>query len=142
MSRVEEINQRISERIKGDNPQFLFSPRPVSTKYTLMPVIDERTYPKETIKTKPVFDTSRHFLPGSSAPISGKIDQIDTETKLIRPKDYTPSPTSDLYETVIPVTPSAQPFPLLFSHVRMKPNTTAYPEKQLFYNDTRIKNIY
>jgi len=141
MNRVDELNQRLAERNKGDEPQFYFSPRPVATKYTMFPVIDDRTYPKVPITTKPVFDTTRHFLPGTSAPYSGKMDQVDTETNLIRPKEYKMAPTSDLYETVIPVTPSTQPFPLLFSRVLMKPKTTTYPEKQFFHNDTRIKNI-
>jgi hypothetical protein len=140
MNRVEEINQRLSERNRCDPPPIYFSPRPVPTKYTILPVVDERAHQKVPIKALPVFDTSLHFLPGTSAPWSGKIDQIDTESSLLCTKKYVPS--DDLYEINIPVTPSVQPFPLLFSHVRMKPTETTFKEKQLFHNDTRIKNIY
>jgi hypothetical protein len=144
MSRVEELNQRIWARNIGDTPQFYFSPRPVPTKYTTMPIVDERIPAKVDIKPAPVFDTTLNFLPGTSAPWSGKIDQIDTETDLIRPKDYIPSSKSDLYKYSIPSQQELQPFPLLFASVRTSNNgiKTKFSERQLFNNDTRIKNIY
>ncbi len=144
MSRVEELNQRIWQRNTGDTPQFYFSPRPVPTKYTTMPIVDERIPAKVNIKTTPVFNPSVNFLPGTSAPWSGKIDAIDTETNLQRSKDYIPDSTSDLYKYSVPPKESAQPFPLLFSSVKTSNNgiKRTIPEKQLFYNDTRIKNIY
>ena len=144
MSRVEELNHRIRQRNIADTPQFYFSPRPVPTKYTTMPIIDERIPSKEPIYTKSVFNPHVNFLPATTAPWSGKIDSIDTETRLQRSTDYIPDSKSDLYKYVIPSTNSTQPFPLLFASVRTS-NTgikRTVPEKQLFNNDTRIKNCY
>jgi hypothetical protein len=142
MSRVEELNDRIYARNQGDTPAFYFSPRPVPTKYTMMPIVEERT--KVTVTCKPIFDTSKQFLPGSNAPWSGKASTIDIETQLYRPQGYFPSSQSDLYKTrAPPMTNTVQPHPQLFATVRTSDNgiKTNLPEKQFFYNDTRIKNI-
>ena len=144
MSRVEELNERIRSRNIGDTPPFYFSPRPVATKYTTMPVVDERVTSTVPIRCGPVFDVSSHFLPGTSAPICGKLDKIDIETDLYRPKDYVPDSSSSLYKKSIPSTESMQPFPLLFASVRTNQNgiRSTIPDKRFFQNDTRIKNIY
>jgi hypothetical protein len=110
-----------------------------------MPIVDERIPAKVNIKTTPVFNPSVNFLPGTSAPWSGKIDSIDTETNLQRSKDYIPDSASDLYKYSVPKdTKERQPFPLLFSSVKTSNSGIkgTIQEKQLFYNDTRIKNIY
>lgn len=143
MNRVEEINERLQLRNQGDTPQFYFSPRPVNTKYTTMPIVDERIPAKVPIKCASIFDTSIHFLPGTSAPWSGKIDQIDTETILSRSKDFFPSSKSDLYKGSIPSNEYAQPFPLLFASVKTTQTgiKQTFPEKQLFYNSSRNKTM-
>lgn len=142
MSRVEELNERLYARNQGDTPAFYFSPRPVPTKYTMMPIVDERT--QANITCKPIFDTTKQFLPGSNAPWSGKANTIDIETQLYRPQHYYPSSQSDLYKTKAPPkTSTIQPYPHLFATVRTMDNgiKSTIPEKQFFYNDTRIKNI-
>lgn len=93
---------------------------------------------------KPIFDTTKQFLPGSNAPWSGKANTIDVETQLYRPKDYFPSSQSDLYQTRAPAsTNDIQPYPQLFNKVHTSDSgiKVSIPEKQFFYNDTRIKNI-
>jgi hypothetical protein len=142
MSRVEELNERIYARNYGDTPAFYFSPRPVPTKYTTLPIVDERLTGQD-IMCKPIFDTTKQFLPGSNAPWSGKANTIDVETQLYRPRDYFPSSQSDLYQTRVPPSPTVQPYPHLFESVRTSDNgiKASIPEKQFFYNDTRIKNI-
>jgi hypothetical protein len=143
MSRVEELNERIYSRNYGDTPAFYFSPRPVPTKYTTLPIVDERLTGQD-ITCKPIFDTTKQFLPGSNAPWSGKANTIDVETQLYRPKDYFPSSQSDLYKTRAPTsTNDIQPYPQLFNTVRSRDNgiKASIPEKHFFYNDTRIKNI-
>jgi hypothetical protein len=142
MSRVEELNERIYQRFQGDKPSFSFSPRPVPTKYTTLPILDQRTSGKE-IKQVPIFDVNRHFLPGDSAPWSGKADNIDIETDLYLGKDYFPSTQSDLYKVNVPSQFVPQPFPLLQASVVSSDNgiKATIPEQQLFYNVTRIKNI-
>ena len=144
MSRVEELNERLYSRNIGDVPAFYFSPRPVPTKYTTLPILDERMKNQTDISCKPIFDTTKQFLPGSNAPWSGKASTIDIETQLYRPKNYFPSSQSDLYKT--PAPPSStmtQPHPHLFASVRTSNNgiKATIPEKHFFYNDTRIKNI-
>jgi len=144
MSRVEELNERIYSRNQGDVPAFYFSPRPVPTKYTIQPILDERMNQHTDISCKPIFNTSTQFLPGSNAPWSGKANTIDIETQLYRPKDYFPSSQSDLYQTKpLPSSTLTQPHPYLFASVRTSNNgiKSTIPEKQFFYNDTRIKNI-
>jgi hypothetical protein len=143
MSRVEELNERLYARNQGDTPAFYFSPRPVPTKYTMMPIVDERLKAKD-ITCKPIFDTTKQFLPGSKAPWSGKANTIDIETQLYRPQGYYPSSQSDLYKMKAPPkTSTIQPYPNLFASVRTTENgiKSTIPEKQFFYNDTRIKNI-
>jgi hypothetical protein len=143
MSRVEELNERIYARNQGDVPAFYFSPRPVPTKYTTLPILDERMKEQVDVTCKPIFDTSTQFLPGSNSPWSGKANTIDIETQLYRPKDYFPSSQSDLYKIKLPTTNVSQPHPHLFASVRTTDNgiKATIPEKQFFYNDTRIKNI-
>lgn len=142
MSRVEELNQRIYQRVQGDTPSFSFSPRPVATKYTTMPVLDQRTSGDE-IKQVPIFDVAHNFLPGDSAPWSGKAENIDVETDLYLGKTYFPSTQSDLYKVSVPSNSMVQPFPLLQTSVKTSDNgiKVNIPEQQLFYNVTRIKSI-
>lgn len=140
MSRVEELNQRLRDRNVGDTPAFYFSPRPVPTKYCTMPIVDSIVESDVPIKSAIPFNTSTQFLPGTSAPWSGKADQVDTETHLYRPKDYIPSSKSSLYQTYIPSQNEIQPHPFLFASVKATPTTFKRTE-QLFYNNTGIKNI-
>jgi len=142
MTRVEELNQRIYQRLQAETPSFSFSPRPVATKYTTMPVLDQRTSGKE-INQVPIFDVTRNFLPGDSAPWSGKAENIDVETDLYLGRTYFPSTKSDLYTVSVPSKNVEQPFPLLQASVRTSDNgiKVNIPEQQLFYNVTRIKNI-
>ena len=141
MSRVDELNQRLRDRNVGDTPSFYFSPRPVPTKYCAMPIVDSRVESKVPIRSEVPFDTSTQFLPATSAPWSGKIDKIDVETDLIRPKDYIPSSKSSLYQWSLPSVTGNQTHPLLFASVQATPTIFKNTDKQLFHNDTRIKNI-
>lgn len=142
MSRVEELNDRIYQRLQADTPSFSFSPRPVPTKYTTLPILDQRTSGKE-INQVPIFDVTRNFLPGNSAPWSGKAENIDVETDLYLGKTYFPSTKSDLYKVNVPSNYVEQPFPLLQASVKTSDNgiKANIPEQQLFNNVTRIKNI-
>jgi len=150
MSRVDELNDRLYNRNSSNvTPQVYFSPRPTPTKYVTMPIVDTRAISKTPIKCQPVFDVNSHFLPGTSAPWSGKIDQIDTETFLLRPmEDFYPTSASDLYRPnqFKPKIDIVQPYPQLFTSVLSgndgytnKP--LAIPDKQIFNNGTGIKNM-
>jgi hypothetical protein len=142
MNRTEELNQRIRQRNVGDVPQFYFSPRPVPTKYTAMPIVDEQKQPNVSIKTIPTFDTTKNFLPATSAPWTGWVDQVDTETKLMR-STYPPMHT-DLFQVQIPAKENKQTHPLLFVSAKtsdsgIKPHVK---ETRTFYNSTQLKISY
>ena len=83
MDRVEELNDRLRNRNIADTPTFYFSPRPVPTKYTTMPILDEKLPATVPLRNEHVFDVTNQFLPGTSAPWSGRIEKIDNETQLI-----------------------------------------------------------
>ena len=141
MERVEELNKRIYARNQGDVPAFYFSPRPIPTKYTFLPIMDEQ--PKTSIKCKPIFNVTTQFLPSTSSPWSGKASTIDIETDLYRPQMFVPSSNSELYKVSIPKTPGVQPHVHLFASVHTKHTgiKVNIPEKHIFNNDTRIKNL-
>ena len=141
MSRTEELNQRIRQRNVGDTPQFYFSPRPVPTKYTAMPIVDEQKQPNVPIKKVSTFDTTTHFLPATSAPWTGFVDQVDTETNLMRTSHYVPLAKSDMYYVHVPSKEEQQPHPLLFASTKtsdsgIKPHVK---ETRTFYNVTSLK---
>jgi hypothetical protein len=141
MDRVEELNHRLRDRNIGDTPAFYFSPRPVPTKYTTMPILDEKLPATIPLKNELVFDVTKQFLPGSSAPWSGRIDQIDVESNLLQPVNYIPSSQSDLYKYKIH---SKGPVghPLLFTSVVTPAiSQPSYSSNKIFYNDTGIKNL-
>ena len=141
MERVEELNKRIYARNQGDTPAFYFSPRPIPTKYTFLPILDERK--PAPPKCKPIFNVNTQFLPSTYSPWSGKASTIDIETDLYRPKMFVPSSNSDLYKISIPKTPGVQPHVHLFESVHTTKTgiKVNIPEKRLFNNDTRIKNL-
>jgi len=104
--RVDELNTRIFDRIFPDielRPNF--DPRPVSTKYSLFPIVD--SYPRTTEPYKPYLDYYPEimFNPGNAkAPISGIINKIDLETDLRKSNlgnKYIPPLDSDMYKVNI-----------------------------------------
>lgn len=120
--RVDELNTRIQSRFAPDNAlRPNYDPRPVSTKYSLFPIIDRKTPTKEYLKP------STEYLGDSFSPLinnSPFLRNVDTETILrnqtvalqngIGQSVYVPSSKSDLYNTTIVSRPSEQPFPDLF----------------------------
>ena len=142
MSRTEELNQRISQRNVGDTPQFYFSPRPVPTKYTAMPIVDEQKQSKVPIQKVPTFDTTVNFLPATRAPWTGWVDQVDTETNLMRTRNYTPLSKSDMYSVNVPSKEEHQPHPLLFASVQTSDSgiKSHVKETSPFNNVTSLKS--
>jgi hypothetical protein len=143
MSRTEELNQRIRQRNVGDTPQFYFSPRPVPTKYTAMPIVDEQKSFNVPIKKESTFDTTLNFLPATSAPWTGFVDQVDTETNLMRTSNFTPLAKSDMYYVHVPNKEEQQPYPLLFASIKtsdsgIKPHVK---ETRTFNNVTSLKTF-
>jgi len=159
--RVDELNERIYERNKPD--YFLepnFDPRPVPTKYALFPIIDRRVEPNERIMKTPNYNIQYNFNPGTSAPVSGYVANIELESELRNQffalqsgagQDlFIPKTTSDMYafgSSLIPQNSSRkeeQPYPRLFEKLDYKndnlPFIVSTPiGKDRFYNHTRTQ---
>ena len=163
-NRVEELNNRITDRTFPDvdfRPNF--SPRPVMTKYTLLPIIDQRQ--TATVKIDPYLDYYPEvmFNPGNArGPISGYLNRVDLETDLrnqnrplvsgdVVENQYIPSLNSDLYSVTVQKNTGGgvssqsveQPHPCLFSTLDYQSSVTNLEGKgvgnDLFNNNTRIQ---
>jgi len=155
-----EINSRILSRNQSDKPlPPNFDPRPVLTKYSLFPILDNR--PPSSVAIQPNYNYSleTNFTPPVQmrGPVSGFINHVNDESQLRnqyfalqRGADqgvYVPSSRSDLYNVTIPVpsAPEAQPYPLLFDEYQPNqychPNLTAHPKigSDTFHNNTRTQ---
>lgn len=155
--RVEELNMRIMERKFPDiGFQPNFSPRPVMTKYTLLPIVDHQKKP--TVKIQPYLDYYPEvmFHPGNSrGPISGYFNRIGVENELrcqTRPlvrcdditKQYIPSTNSELYSVKVTTkNPVEQTHPLLFESLHLNSSPPFLEDKSIgasfFNNHTRTQ---
>ena len=144
--RSQELNQRIySRNIPSAEPPVHFSPRPVPTKYTTMPILDHRIKPKVMIHSTSF--TTKDFLPGTNAP--GYSNFVDTESSLknityaLQSSShavYVPSSQSDLYIHTVPPSPVVQPHPHLFKVVETTNSGIKVPytlPQSIFNQDTR-----
>lgn len=150
-SRVEELSRRIAARnIPSSTLQPAFSIRPVSTKYTIMPIFDQRTKATVPIVERPVYNIEQTFNPGTAqAPWSGFASRINDESRLrnqffalqkCQQSVYVPSSNSDLYKVAVAGRVEQQPFPGLFEETKFKefdPNTQKMG-KNIFNNCTRL----
>ena len=128
--------------------------RPVSTKYSIMPIVDPRTPPTIKLEQAPTYSPESVFNPGNTqSPWSGFAAAINTESELrnqiyalqkCSQATYIPKSTSDLYNYNFQATTSnnhVQQFPGLFKQERFdhfNPN----PENiggGLFNNSTRVQ---
>ena len=124
--RTEALNRRLYSRNIPSSPlQPLFSMRPVPTKYTLMPLVDERKPATVPINRYPTYHTYDVFNPGTAqAPWSGFATGINTESTLrnqffaLQKCDqakYIPGSYSELYNSTVPYSDDGlQAFPDLF----------------------------
>ena len=108
-----EISARIAARnIPSHSLEPAFSPRPVSTKYTILPIVDQRKETTVSLDNYPHYNVSQVFNPGTAqAPWSGFASQINTESSLrnqffaLQKADqarFIPSSNSSLYQTNMP----------------------------------------
>ena len=161
-SRVDELNERISSRQFPDQPLAPnFDPRPVMTKYSYFPAIDNRAKAHVPIKPVLAHSVKHNFSPATqNGPPVSYLANIDTESVLRNqttalqrnaPQSvYVPSTTSDLYKVdVTSSTNQPQPHRLLFE--KTSTYTTSRSQsvlesnigKDTFYNHTRnqLRNI-
>ena len=156
INRTQELNSRIAERnIPSSYLQPQFSMRPVSTKYSLLPIVDIRAKSSVPIKTTPTYNPKVTFNPGTAvAPWSGFVSNVNKESELrnmyfalqkCQQPTYIPSSKSDMYQTTVTGTNVQQPYPNLFakpSFDDFNPNNCNIGGN-LFANCTRqqLKNI-
>jgi hypothetical protein len=152
----DETNSRIYDRnIPSQAIQPYFSPRPASTKYSLMPIVDPRKENSVVAIQYPAFNMNSTFNPGNTkSPWSGYASSINQESELknqifalqkCSQAVYVPSSTSDLFQYNFDSTREEQPFLGLFQEEKFdafNPN----PENLapgVFLNSTRanVRNI-
>ena len=150
IERVEDLNNRIfSRNIPSDQIQANINSRPVSTKYSLMPIMDIRTEPTVQLNRCKPYNYTETFNPGNArGPWSGFSSNINNESILrnqyfalqnCEKSVYIPSSMSDLYEVKAVGRVENQPFTDLFRNPDLgsfNPNThnVGY---NLFANNTR-----
>ena len=141
MDRVEELNMRIASRnVASSAPGATFSPRPVSTKHMLFPMVDAVQPSTANIHSR----QSVNFLPATTAPFSDFNIRIDSELRNIKyalQRDdravYVPSKSSDLYVNHVPKVELIQTHPLLFVHAIS--SQRVIPVKEQIFNNVRLR---
>lgn len=156
--RTNDINERLYARnVPSQTLQPYLNARAVSTKYSVLPVIDYRRPTNVPVYQEPVFNTATTFNPGDGfGPWSGFATNINDETVLRNQvyatqncdaAFYAPSSTSDLYK--VHWTNSSQEqkafqsqnaHPYLFKEAGFsphEPNTGISAHQSLFHNSTR-----
>lgn len=151
----DEINDRISMRVAPDAAlQPNFDPRPVSTKYSLFPIIDRRAQATIGINQYDAYKPSSNFNPGDSAPVNGFLDNISIESEL-RGNSYKltggdlghkfiPSIAGPLYNNLVgnPLDVADSRHYLLFkkeTYQQSASNIHPTIGKDIFHNNTRVQ---
>lgn len=157
IDRYQQLNERIAERnVPSGNLQSYFSVRPVSTKYSLMPIFDQYKPSDVKIPITQNYNIGKTFNPGNSqGPWSGYANNVDIETVLrnqvfaLQKGDksvYVPSSNSDLYMYEVVGRNETQTHPYLFKNEQLpnfNPNTLNLGN-EVFNNATRqqFKSIH
>jgi len=155
--RTEELSRRMAVRNIPSSPlQPQYDIRPVSTKYDMMGIIDQRPKSSVPLKSYPEYNIAKTFNPGSAvAPWSGFATEIDDDSRLrneffalqkCEQSEYVPSTKSDLYQVHVDSDNSeVQPFPDLFKKQEFAPfnPNTCNTGRMFFDNCTRqqIKDV-
>ena len=157
--RVEELNKRMYQRHIPDNalaPNF--DPRPISTKYDNMSIVDRRKFAHVGIQKTVQHDIGKHFNPGTHrAPPMSILRDVNIETMLRNQTTalqhgndqavYVPSSDSDLYNVQVPLSSTGDGLsthPNLFyqpHHTNMRESSLhcGYIGKDMFLNNTRVQ---
>jgi len=159
--RVDDINTRLQSRHYPDAPlEPNFTPRPISTKYSLFPIVSNHPTPQEIRNPQASHNVSKNFNPGTrNAPHLGYSTNINVET-ILRNQTcalqhgadqgvYVPSSNSDMYH--VPVGASStygdQLFPDLFTkkqyntYIPQSLEQSAIGKNQLFnHTRTQLRN--
>ena len=151
--KTDTINYRISGRNVPAHPlQPYLDSRPVSTKYSIMPIVDPRKPINVPLKQLPTYNISNTFNPGNDfGPWSGFASNVNRESELrnqiyalqeCSQSVYVPSSKSDLYQLHWAQQAIPQPFPELFNTEKYENDPTLLSREggnALFHNSTREK---
>jgi hypothetical protein len=150
---LRETNTRLSNRfIPSRNLQPYLDVRPVSTKYSFLPVVDPRKRNSVQLVKTPTFNVNQTFNPGNTkSPWSGYEVNLESELRnQIYPLQkgsqavYVPSSASDMYNfSFTPSGPNIQTHPLLFQKQKFMsfdPNPMKAGDG-LFHNSTRSQTL-
>jgi hypothetical protein len=154
--RSNTINYRIATRnIPSQSLQPYLDARPVSTKYSIMPIVDPRKPINVPLKQFATYNMEHTFNPGNDfGPWSGYASNVNRESELrnqiyalqdCSQSVYVPSSKSDLYQVNWQQQNVQQPFPELFRQEMFQNDPTLLSREgghALFHNSTRqeIKN--
>ena len=160
INRDAEFSERLAARnIPDGNLAPQFSMRPASTKYSIMPIVDQRSPAALTpLKPEADFNVDNMFNPGNAqGPWPGFANNVDNESKLRNQfmalqksdqADYIPPTTSDLYSsTTNYVNPSPDKSKLMFSQEAFQTNMNKRcpfvddANANIFSNSTRPKCV-
>ena len=147
---TDELNHRLAKRnISSSQLQPQFSSRPVSTKYSLMPIVDRHAPTTVPIVKQPLYNVENVFNPGNTmSPWGGFSVNVNNES-LLRNQlfalqssaqaVYIPSSNSDMYKVIVSGRNEVQPFPDLFKEEKFEPfnPNTLHIESNVFNNSTR-----
>ena len=153
--RTDEINDRIYIRnIPSNALQPRYSQIPVSTKYSTMPILDQRMKPNVPLMKYPIYNTEKVFNPGNAtAPWTGFANNVNIESNLrnqffakqrCEQAYYVPSSKSDLYNTYVHSGKDIQNHPLLFEREVFEPfNPNTYNLGNTYFsnNNTREQSF-
>lgn len=148
--KLNNMNKEIFERnIPSQALRPQYDIRPVSTKYSLMPIVDQFKSPRVDCHSYKHYSTKDVFNPGNAqAPWNGFAENINVESTLrnqffaLQKCDqayYVPSTKSDLYNTTVVSKKVAQEHELLFEDPEFDPfNPNQHKLSQrMFNNPTR-----
>ena len=153
--KTDTINYRVSIRnIPSQTLQPYLDARPVSTKYSIMPIVDPRKMINVPLKQHPTFDMQNTFSPGNDfGPWSGYSSNVNRESELrnqiyalqdCNQSVYVPSSKSDLYQVHWKQQPLQQPFPNLFEKETFSNDPTLFSRasgNSIFHNSTRERTV-
>ena len=157
--KLDTMNKKLYLRnIPSGNMQANFDPRPVSTKYSTLPLIDHRKEINVPINNNEVYNSEKTFYPGTMKPhYYGFSINVDKESTLrnqffaLQSADqakYIPSTTSDLYMNPIDFQTESEYIEdrMIFrksEFADFNPNFSANIGNRVFNNATRVqlKNI-
>lgn len=153
--KLDTMNRNLYTRnIPSNDIQANYDPRPVSTKYSRLPLIDHKKEANIPIINQGCFSSEEVFYPGTRKPnYSGFATNIDKESKLrnqffaLQAADqakYIPESTSDLYMNQInfQTVPVDLEETMLFREAEFgdfNPNPSVIIGNRIFNNATRVQ---